>query len=237
MTGQEIVEVIRSSRTMAAIGPDAVDWSSILAGRPVLRTSAAVLSPSIGRRRTLLEVAQPRLPCFTLGLRMGDPHFPRRFAAAGRPGAYLRVIREGDIGAGDQIDVVSRPVHGVTSALVSRAILREPQLLATAEQAPELPAGLRAWMRERAERAAERGDLLADSRPADGSQSENAAPGRLGGWSVRRLALYLMSRSILSTPMIALSRRWSMRWIPAKFRSCASSTSACPAYPHNAAWC
>jgi hypothetical protein len=67
------------------------------------------------------------------------------------------------------------------SALVSRAILREPQLLATAEQAPELPAGLRAWMRERAERAAERGDLLADSRPADGSQSENAAPGRLGG--------------------------------------------------------
>ena len=76
MTGQEIVEVIRSSRTMAAIGPDAVDWSSILAGRPVLRTSAAVLSPSIGRRRTLLEVAQPRLPCFKLGLRMGDPRFP-----------------------------------------------------------------------------------------------------------------------------------------------------------------
>jgi len=42
----------------------------------------------------------------------------------------------------------------VTSALVSRAILREPQLLARALQASELPSALRAWMAERAERAA-----------------------------------------------------------------------------------
>jgi MOSC domain-containing protein YiiM len=87
---------------------------------------------------------------------MSDPRFPKRFAAAGRPGAYLRVAREGDIGAGDQIEVVSRPAHGVTSALVSRAILREPQLLAAAVIAPELPVDLRAWMQERAEHAAER---------------------------------------------------------------------------------
>ena len=99
---------------------------------------------------TLLEVAQPRLPCFKLGLRMGDPGFLRRFAEAGRPGAYLRVLREGDIGAGDPIDVVSRPAHGVTSALVARALLREPRLLAAALKAPELPADLRDWMRERA---------------------------------------------------------------------------------------
>jgi MOSC domain-containing protein YiiM len=102
---------------------------------------------------TVLEVAQPRLPCFKLGLRMGDPRFLKRFAAAGRPGSYLRVVREGDIGAGDGIDVVSRPAHGVTSALVSRALLREPQLLTAALQAPELPAGLRGWMAERAGKA------------------------------------------------------------------------------------
>jgi MOSC domain-containing protein YiiM len=108
----------------------------------------------IGERWTVgsavLEVAQPRLPCFKLGLRMGDPRFLKRFAAAGRPGAYLRVVQEGDIGAGDRIDVMSRPAHGVTSALVSRAVLGAPQLLPAALQAPELAAGLRGWMQERA---------------------------------------------------------------------------------------
>ena len=62
----------------------------------------------------LLEVAQPRLPCFKLGIRMGDPRFPKRFQAEGRMGAYLRIIREGDVGAGDAIAIVARPAHGVT---------------------------------------------------------------------------------------------------------------------------
>ena len=115
-----------------------------------LPVSEAVIGERWAVGSTVLEVAQPRLPCFKLGLRMGDPRFLKRFAAAGRPGAYLRVIREGDIGAADEIEVTSRPAHGVTSALVSRAILREPELLAGAHQAPELPAELRAWMQERA---------------------------------------------------------------------------------------
>ena len=62
----------------------------------------------------LLEVAQPRLPCFKLGIRMDDPRFPKRFQAEGRMGAYLRIIREGDVGAGDAITIVARPEHGVT---------------------------------------------------------------------------------------------------------------------------
>ncbi|MEA2157323.1 MAG: hypothetical protein QOE11_3463 [Solirubrobacteraceae bacterium] len=115
-----------------------------------LAVSEAVIGERWAVGSTLLEVAQPRLPCFKLGLRMGDPRFLKRFADAGRPGAYLRVVREGDIGAGDEIEVVSRPAHGVTSALVSRAIVREPALLAQALQASELPAELRDWMRERA---------------------------------------------------------------------------------------
>jgi MOSC domain-containing protein YiiM len=98
----------------------------------------------------LLQVAQPRLPCFKLGIRMGDPQFLKRFAAAGRPGAYLRILREGDITAGDEIAVHDRPAHAVTSALVSRALLGERHLLPAALQAPELPADLRAWMQQRA---------------------------------------------------------------------------------------
>jgi MOSC domain-containing protein YiiM len=89
---------------------------------------------------------------------MGDPLFPKRFAAAGRPGAYLRVVREGDIGAGDEIDVVSRPAHGVTSALVSRALLSDPALLTSALQATELPRSLRAWMLDRAASSSNRDD-------------------------------------------------------------------------------
>ena len=95
---------------------------------------------------TLFEVAQPRVPCFKLGLRIGSPGFVKRFAQASRPGAYLRIVEEGELGAGDQVTVVSRPVHGVTSRLVSDAILRDPTLLPAAVRAPELPADLRDWM-------------------------------------------------------------------------------------------
>ena len=61
-----------------------------------------------------LEIAQPRLPCYKLGMRMHDRYFPKRFQAASRMGAYLRILGEGDIGANDAIDVIERPSHGVT---------------------------------------------------------------------------------------------------------------------------
>jgi MOSC domain-containing protein YiiM len=41
-------------------------------------------------RSTVLEVSEPRIPCWRLAVRMNDPIFPRRFAEAMRPGAYLR---------------------------------------------------------------------------------------------------------------------------------------------------
>jgi MOSC domain-containing protein YiiM len=131
----------------ASLGPGAFGENLTVRGLPV---SGAVIGERWAVGTALLEVAQPRLPCFKLGLRMGDPGFPKRFAGAGRPGAYLRVVREGDIGAGDPIDVVSRPAHGVTSVLVSRAVLREPQLLTDALKAPELANELRGWLVKRA---------------------------------------------------------------------------------------
>ena len=97
-----------------------------------------------------LEVCQPRFPCFKLGLRFGDPQMLKRFTRAGRPGAYLRIVREGEIGAGDAIEVTDRPDHGVTIALVARAVMIEPALLEFAAAAPALPASLADWMRERA---------------------------------------------------------------------------------------
>jgi MOSC domain-containing protein YiiM len=88
---------------------------------------------------TLLEVTQPRLPCFKLGIRMNDARFPKAFQAVGRHGAYLRVIDEGDVGAGDAIEVVARPTHGVTLGDMVQA-LREPAKAAALRTVPRLPA-------------------------------------------------------------------------------------------------
>jgi MOSC domain-containing protein YiiM len=73
--------------------------------------------------------------------------------AARRPGAYLRILHEGDIAAGDQIAVTCRPTHGVTSALVFRALLGERSPLEPALAADQLPEDLRAWLQQRATRA------------------------------------------------------------------------------------
>jgi MOSC domain-containing protein YiiM len=97
-----------------------------------------------------LEICQPRQPCFKLGLRFGDPLMLRRFAQASRPGAYLRIVREGELGAGDPIEILHRPEHGVSVRDVSAAILLDESLLERAASAPELPPELAGWMRERA---------------------------------------------------------------------------------------
>lgn len=70
----------------------------------------------IGPRRSgiVVEVCMPRTPCENLSARMGIPKFHQRFAAVGRPGAYLRVITAGSVRAGDAVSVESRPGHGVT---------------------------------------------------------------------------------------------------------------------------
>lgn len=112
--------------------------------------SGAVIGERWGLGTVELEVCQPRFPCFKLGLRFDDPKMLKRFTQAQRPGAYLRIVREGDIGAGDAIEVVDRPAHGITIALVARAVMIDHALLAGAADAPALPDDLSGWMRERA---------------------------------------------------------------------------------------
>ena len=71
---------------------------------------------------TELEVSQPRQPCFKLGIRMGDAAFVDRFDDAARFGAYLRIVREGDVGAGDEVTVVPREdgIEGITIVELGR---------------------------------------------------------------------------------------------------------------------
>jgi MOSC domain-containing protein YiiM len=89
--------------------------------------SAALIGERWEIGTAVFEVSEPRAPCWKLGVKMGDPGFPRKFTKAGRPGAYLRILRQGVLSAGDGIRVVERPEHGVSVSDVFRIYTREPE--------------------------------------------------------------------------------------------------------------
>jgi MOSC domain-containing protein YiiM len=87
----------------------------------------------------VLEASCPRIPCATFEGWLARKGWIRRFTQAAVPGAFLRVVEPGDIRAGDQVEIVHRPGHGVTIALVFRAVTLEPDLLPGLLVAEALP--------------------------------------------------------------------------------------------------
>ena len=77
----------------------------------------------------VVQVTSPRIPCGTFQSWTGEQHWVKRFAAAGRPGAYLRVLTEGAIAAGDDVEVLGRPDQRVTVAEAMRAFYGDPELM------------------------------------------------------------------------------------------------------------
>jgi MOSC domain-containing protein YiiM len=98
----------------------------------------------------LLEVSEPRFPCWKLGARFGDPRMLKRFAAARRPGAYLRIVEEGKLAAGDAVEVVERPGHDLTIAAFAHAYLEDRSALTRLLEVPAVSEAWRGWVRERA---------------------------------------------------------------------------------------
>ena len=95
------------------------------------------------------EVSSPRTPCGTFFNHMGRLRgWVKTFTADGRPGAYLRVLVEGEVGAGDDIVVLDQPAHGVTIAEVFRAITTDKDRMAGLLEVPELPAKVHRWARQ-----------------------------------------------------------------------------------------
>jgi MOSC domain-containing protein YiiM len=76
-----------------------------------------------------LRVTSPRLPCATFRGWMGERAWAKTFTADARPGTYLSVAVPGTVRAGDPVEVVHRPGHAVSSALVFRALTTERDLL------------------------------------------------------------------------------------------------------------
>jgi MOSC domain-containing protein YiiM len=92
-----------------------------------------------------VEVTGPRIPCRTLAAFWDVPDLIERFLAAGRPGAYLRVLATGTVAADDPVVVTQRPDHDLTVADVSRIVTCDrdeaPRLLAL----DGVAARIRAW--------------------------------------------------------------------------------------------
>ncbi|HUL42186.1 MAG TPA: MOSC domain-containing protein [Burkholderiales bacterium] len=97
-------------------------------------------------------VTQPRMPCYKLGIRFGRPDMVKRFLHSGRTGFYLAVLREGEVIAGDPIDLLAHDEHGVTVADIVNlytADAANQDTLRRVTNLPALPKGWRDYFRKR----------------------------------------------------------------------------------------
>jgi len=113
----------------------------------------------------LVEVSQPRVPCYKLAIKMGIEGFQNRFLASGRVGFYFRVLEEGEVGAGDRIELVRRDPRGITVREVNSLLYFDKENLDGASKALSIPALSHGWKGSFAERLA---------------KAETAAQGRAG---------------------------------------------------------
>jgi MOSC domain-containing protein YiiM len=104
-----------------------------LFGENITTTGIDVNGAWIGERwrlgTALVQVTSTRIPCATFRGWTGEKGWVKRFAQAGRPGAYLRVLEEGTVGAGDEVSVLDRPDVRVTVAEAMRAFYGDDELM------------------------------------------------------------------------------------------------------------
>jgi MOSC domain-containing protein YiiM len=95
-----------------------------------------------------LVATQPRMPCYKLGVRFGRMDVIRRFMASGRPGIYFKVLKEGEVKTGDQIENIKRDKNNVTvrdivSLYISRSQKDNIEMMRRAIKIRDLPEGWR----------------------------------------------------------------------------------------------
>jgi MOSC domain-containing protein YiiM len=104
-------------------------------------------------------VTQPRLPCYKLGIRFQSDDMVRRFLASGRTGFYLGVTREGEVGAGDEIKLISKDDNAVSVSEITRLYIakryddKDVASVRRALRVAALPETWKEYFRERLERA------------------------------------------------------------------------------------
>ena len=93
----------------------------------------------------LFEVTQPRVTCYRVGIRMGNPAMPSLLVAHHRPGFYLRVLEEGPVQAGDAIVKVADGAEGLTIAQVDALLYLPNKSRLQLERALRIPALSEGW--------------------------------------------------------------------------------------------
>ncbi len=92
------------------------------------------------------EVTQPRVTCFRVGMRLGEPRMPSLLVAHHRPGFYLRVITEGRVAAGDEIVRTARGRHALSVADIDALLYLPGRDEAMLREAVDVPALSPGWV-------------------------------------------------------------------------------------------
>ncbi len=135
----------------------------------------------------LFEVSQPRVTCYRLGLRMREPRMPSLVVAHHRPGFYLRVLEEGEVGAGDAIERVERGPEQMSVADIDALLYlpgHAPRDLTRALNIPALSPGWQGSFRELLE------------------QSETPKPAWAGMRDMRVTAIERESANVISIRLV-----------------------------------
>jgi MOSC domain-containing protein YiiM len=94
-----------------------------------LDISGAAIGETWRLGTAVVQVTSARIPCVTFASWLGEDHWIKRFARAARPGAYLRVLSEGMVGPGDEIEILDRPAVRVTVGESMRAYYGDAGLM------------------------------------------------------------------------------------------------------------
>jgi len=93
----------------------------------------------------VFEVTQPRVTCYRLGIRMNNPEMPSLLVSHGRPGFYLRVITEGEVGAGDEIQKIANGPERISIEEIDSLLYRANHDLNRIAIAARIPALSPGW--------------------------------------------------------------------------------------------
>jgi len=100
----------------------------------------------------IVRIAQPRLPCFKLGIRFGRNDILRRFLQSERSGFYFAVLQEGEVGPGDKFELLEMDKNNVTVTDIVRLYVGDKgntELMTRALQVEALPESWKSYFRER----------------------------------------------------------------------------------------
>ena len=93
----------------------------------------------------LFEVTQPRVTCYRVGIRMNEPRMAALLTSSGRPGFYFRVLREGEVGADDEIVKVGEAAERMTVAEINALLYLPPHPRDLLERALRIDALAHGW--------------------------------------------------------------------------------------------